>query len=145
MVRFVDEQLAATVSAADAAACLALCEASWPRLPVVLGRRTADRQATVALRVPPDLDALRGHFASLPIVPGVVQVAWALHFGHAELRTTTVLAGMDHVKFRRIVQPGHRLVLSVTWEPHRSSLSFQLGTRDELHSSGRLFLDTARA
>lgn len=112
---------------------------------MVLERRTAAQQATVGLRVPPDLDALRGHFASLPIVPGVVQVAWALHFGHAELRTTTVLAGMDHVKFRRIVQPGHRLVLSVAWEPHRSSLSFQLGTGDELYSSGRLFLDAARA
>lgn len=140
-----DEQFAEKVSAVDAAGCVALWEAPWPRLPVVLERRTAAQQATIALRVPPDLGALRGHFASVPIVPGVVHIAWALHFGHAELRTTTALTGMDHVKFRRIVQPGHRLVLSVTWESHRSSLSFQLGTRDELYSSGRLFLDAASA
>ena len=84
---------------------------------------------------------MRGHFPTLPIVPGAVHLAWAMHHARADLGAGGALAGMDHVKFRRIVQPGHRLILSITLQPRRDGLAFRLGTRDELFSSGRLFLD----
>lgn len=140
-MRLVDEQLAGALETTDAGGCLALFAAPWPDLPVVLDQDVAAAAARFELRVPPDLCALRGHFASLPIVPGVVQVAWALHFARAALGATAALSAMDHVKFRRIVQPGHRLTLSITPDARPGSLSFRLGMGDELFSGGRLFLE----
>jgi len=139
-VRFLDPGRADDVGGADAAGCLALFSAPWPDLPVILDRQADGATAQVVLRVPPDLRALRGHFAALPIVPGVVHLGWALHFARTELGVRGALAGMDQVKFRRIVQPGHRLVLSVRLEPQRGGLSFRLGTDEELFSAGRLAL-----
>lgn len=100
----------------------------------------APTRACIELRVPPDLRALRGHFAQIPIVPGVIHAAWALHFARTELGLRGRLEAMDNVKFRRIVRPGHQLSLSLDWDPARRSLCFTLAGDDGLHSSGRLVL-----
>ena len=139
-VRFVDAGLEREVAGADEGRCLALFGAPRPDLPVVLGYGVDAGTVQVELRVPPDLRALAGHFAALPIVPGVIHVAWALHFARAHLGVRGALAGMDQVKFRHIVQPGHRLTLSASWHPQRGELSFRLGTADTLFSAGRLVL-----
>jgi len=144
-VRFIDGSLAAALESADTAGCRALFDAPWPDLPVVLCRQVSDGRATVELRVPPDLRSLRGHFRSLPIVPGVVHLGWAMHVARTELGLRPALAGMDQVKFRRIVQPGAALVLSVSGDADRSCLAFRLGTASEMYSSGRLFLDGGHA
>lgn len=140
-VRFLDAQHADTLHEASLDRCLALFTAPWPDLPVVLGRESTATAAHVELRVPPDLRALRGHFAALPIVPGVVHLAWVLHHARTELGVSAAVTGMDQVKFRRIVQPGHRLTLSITLDTQRGSVSFRLGTADELFSGGRLVLE----
>lgn len=140
-VRFLDAGLAAAVDDEDADRCRALFAAPWADLPVLLDREVTATVAHVELRIPPDLRALRGHFPMLPVVPGAVHLAWVMHFARADLGVGGALAGMDQVKFRRIVQPGHRLILSITLQPRRDGLAFRLGTRDELFSSGRLFLD----
>jgi hypothetical protein len=144
-IRFLDLRHAEEIASAPPGHLVGLLLAPPPDLPVVLRRDVDAASVHVDLRVPPDLRALRGHFAALPIVPGVVHLAWALHFARADLGVTTALRGMDQVKFRRIVQPGHRLVLSVTLAPQRDILSFRLGRGDELFSAGRLYLDTGGA
>jgi len=144
-VRFLDAGLEREVAGADEGRCLALFGAPRPDLPVVLDREVDAVTVRVELRVPPDLRALAGHFAALPIVPGVIHVAWALHFARAALGVPGALVGMDQVKFRQIVQPGHRLTLSVTRHPQRGELSFRLGTADTLFSGGRLVLGACDA
>jgi len=144
-VRFVDAGLEREVAGADENHCLALFAAPRRDLPAVLHREVDAGAVRVELRVPPDLRALAGHFAALPIVPGVIHVAWALHFARADLGVTGALAGMDQVKFRHIVQPGHQLTLTVTWHPQRGELSFRLGTADTLFSGGRLVLEARDA
>jgi len=141
VVRFVDERFADLVASADPEGCLALFHAPWPDLPVVLDSHVSGTTASLELRIPPDLRALRGHFASLPIVPGVIHVAWALHFARTELGVPAVLEGMDHVKFRRIVQPGLVLHLSVTKDRNHGGIAFRLGAAEEVFSSGRLLLE----
>ena len=144
-VRFLDAGLEREVAGADEDRCLALFGAPRPDLPVVLDREVDAGTVRVGLRVPPDLRVLAGHFAALPIVPGVIHVAWALHFARTDLGVTGALAGMDQVKFRHIVQPGHRLTLSVTRHPQRGEISFRLGTADTLFSGGRLVLEARDA
>ena len=65
----------------------------------------------------------QGHFPELPIMPGVLQVeALAQTMGVYVARTDGMrdklglFAAIDECRFKRIVQPGDRLVLEVTME-----------------------------
>jgi len=65
----------------------------------------------------------QGHFPELPIMPGVLQVeALAQTMGVYVARTDGMrdklglFAAIDECRFKRIVQPGDRLVLEVTIE-----------------------------
>ncbi len=145
-VRFVDESRRAWLAAADARMLDEAWHASYPDHPVVLARhRRAAQEAEVKLRVPPDLRSLRGHFDRMPIVPGVIQIRWVLAQARSCLLLEGRVAGMDSVKFRRIVQPGHELDLSLLWQPQARRLRFELGSAAGLHSTGRLLLDAGHA
>jgi hypothetical protein len=145
-VRFVDASRFAWLASADPRTLYEAWHAPCPDYPVVLARRRrAAQEAEVRLRVPPDLRSLRGHFDRMPIVPGVIQIRWVLAQARACLRLDGWVAGMDLVKFRRIVQPGHELDLSLLWQPQARCLRFELGSSAGLQSSGRLLLEPNRA
>ncbi len=74
----------------------------------------------------------RGHFPGNPIFPGVLQVEALAQLGavailsQAEMRGKLALvAGLNNVKFRRLVQPGETLEMEV--EIIRSRQSFGVG------------------
>lgn len=145
-VRFVDASRLAWLAAADAPTLHEAWHARRPDYPVVLARhRRAVQEAEVTLRVPPDLSSLRGHFDRMPIVPGVIQIRWVLAQARSCLRLDGRAAGMDSVKFRRIVQPGHELDLSLLWQPRARCLRFELKSAAGPHSTGRLLLESGSA
>jgi 3-hydroxyacyl-[acyl-carrier-protein] dehydratase len=65
----------------------------------------------------------QGHFPSLPIMPGVMQVealaqTMAIYVAREEGFGDRIglFAGIDECRFKRVVQPGDRLTLEVTME-----------------------------
>jgi len=65
----------------------------------------------------------QGHFPSLPIMPGVLQVealaqTMAVYVARQEGMGDRIglFAGIDECRFKRMVQPGDRLTLEVTME-----------------------------
>ncbi len=65
----------------------------------------------------------QGHFPELPVMPGVLQVealaqTMAVYVARQERFGDRIglFAGIDDVRFKRIVQPGDRLTLEVTME-----------------------------
>jgi 3-hydroxyacyl-[acyl-carrier-protein] dehydratase len=65
----------------------------------------------------------QGHFPGLPVMPGVLQVealaqTMAVYVARTEGFGDRIglFAGIDEVRFKRIVQPGDRLTLEVTME-----------------------------
>lgn len=70
-------------------------------------------------------DFLRGHFPGFPVVPGVVlceiiaQSAGILVADHLRQGLTPLFAGIDSVRFRRMVRPGDRV--ETCCEPLRAS------------------------
>ncbi|MGH8783414.1 3-hydroxyacyl-ACP dehydratase FabZ [Paraburkholderia sp.] len=68
-----------------------------------------------------------GHFPKRPVMPGVLilealaQTAALLTFSgepHDPASTLYLFAGIDNARFRRVVEPGDRLILNVTFERH---------------------------
>lgn len=87
-------------------------------------------QRAVALRhVGPDEDYFRGHFPGNPIMPGVLQVEALAQAGAVaalslpENKGRLVLfAGIDGVRFKRIVKPGETLRLEVEMTKMRGAI-----------------------
>lgn len=145
-VRFVDPAAAIGLAAAGEADLPARYEAPRPDLPVILGQEpTGPSRTRFRLRVPPDLRALEGHFPDIPVVPGMIQVGWAVSLARSALGVDGALAGIPAIKFRRIVQPGREFSLSLDWDAPRRELLFSLSSDDCTHSAGRLVVGVAHA
>jgi hypothetical protein len=104
-----------------------------PQLPTVLARvpgpqapgagegpaRIRGLALTLALTLAldPDLLAFQGHFPGDPILPGVVQVDWAIRFGTEAFGPLGRFCGLDQVKFLGLIRPGERVELQLGWAP----------------------------
>ena len=109
-----------------------------PREPVLLGERQQDGAWTLDLHVPPGLVYFAGHFPQVPVLPGVVQVGWALAFGAQRFGTSTRCQVMDALKFQRLLRPGDRVDLTLRYDTARHTLHFAYRRGDTAYSSGRL-------
>lgn len=84
------------------------------------------------LRVPHALAHFAGHFPGLPILPGVVQVDWAMRLAGEWLPDVRALASVEQLKFLAPVPPGALLELALTHDAARRRVAFawRLGARD---------------
>ncbi len=100
-------------------------------------------EAVLELGLPTDHPAFAGHFPDQPILPGVVQVDWAVRLA-AELLGTERLAATDlQVKFRRVIQPLKPLSLTLRVDRSKGTLSFEYRCDGEIASTGRIKLEEA--
>jgi 3-hydroxymyristoyl/3-hydroxydecanoyl-(acyl carrier protein) dehydratase len=110
-------------------------------LPDILDVDLTDDQAVLSLAVPEHLAVFDGHFPGNPILPGVVQIDWALRLAVVHLGLTDPVARDFQVKFRRIVPPGVRLALTLRHDRIKRALAFEYRIGDEVASSGRVRLE----
>jgi len=141
-VRLLDPEQTKDVVRASSNSLRAIFSAPRPSHPIRLGTiARADSEASLSLRVPPDLRSIEGHFDRMPIVPGAVQIGWAIHHAAEAFKITRPrLAGLNMVKFRRVLQPGHQIELSLHWHAPHSTLSFRIDSGLGVHTSGRILL-----
>ncbi|SEI25505.1 AMP-binding protein [Pseudomonas asplenii] len=123
----------------------ALLQAPRPKAPQVLEQRETDGEWLLQLAVPPDLAYFSGHFPVTPVLPGVVQVDWALELGRERLELPEKFAGMEVLKFQQLVRPGDRIELSLRFDQERSKLYFAFRNGEAACSSGRIVLEPAHA
>ena len=81
------------------------------------------------LRVPYDMAIFRGHFPCAPIVPGVMQVGWAVELARAHGLADGPLTGIGAAKFRRVLRPGMRLVARVGRGARPGQVQFRYNVR----------------
>lgn len=79
--------------------------------PDILAVRAALERCEIDLMVPAGLPCFDGHFPGRAVLPGVTQVDWAWRLGTRYLGLEGGFAGLKGLKFRRIVEPGTRLLL----------------------------------
>jgi acyl-coenzyme A synthetase/AMP-(fatty) acid ligase/3-hydroxymyristoyl/3-hydroxydecanoyl-(acyl carrier protein) dehydratase len=112
-----------------------------PKAPQVLEQIESEGEWSLQLSVPPDLAYFSGHFPKAPVLPGVVQVEWALNLGRQLLNLGGAFAGMEVLKFQQLVRPGDEIQLHLRFDPERNKLYFAYRNDTATCSSGRILLD----
>ncbi|MDM5135099.1 hydroxymyristoyl-ACP dehydratase [Aeromonas salmonicida] len=107
-------------------------------LPTVLGSETLADGVRLHLRLDPELSWFAGHFPGAPLLPGVTQIHWVMHYATSRLNLELPFHGLDQLKFQRPLRPGAECSLSLQWQPQKDQLVFSYALGDELASSGRV-------
>jgi len=114
-----------------------------PKAPQVLAQVEADGEWSLQLAVPPDLAYFSGHFPTAPVLPGVVQVDWALSLGQQLMTLRGKFAGMEVLKFQQLIRPGDEIQLHLRFDSARSKLYFTYRDETATCSSGRILLEAS--
>lgn len=120
---------------------LALLE-ERPRFPSV---RVLERDAArtlLELTVPANLLYFDGHFSVAPVLPGVVQVDWAIHYGRQYLGVEPGFKGINALKFQQMIRPEQPVQLELVHEAAKAQLHFRYFSDAGAHASGRILLKT---
>ncbi|WP_434699329.1 AMP-binding protein [Pseudomonas sp. D1-1] len=118
----------------------ALLMAPRPKAPEVLDQGETDGEWNLRLAVPPDLAYFSGHFPTAPVLPGVVQVDWALNLGRQLMELPPRFVGMEVLKFQQLVRPGDEIQLHLRFDRERGKLYFTYRNDTAACSSGRIVL-----
>lgn len=125
-----------------------LLAAPRPSRAITLGETEREGRWKLSLLLPLELTQFDGHFPQAPVLPGVLQIAWALALAAPRMGTTMRCRDMKSLKFQRLLHPGDRVDLNMHLdharaEAHGATLHFEYRV-DGIHcSSGRLLVGLA--
>jgi hypothetical protein len=98
---------------------------AWPRLrPDFCAPQRDGDTLRFAFSVPFELAIFRGHFPTVPIVPGALLTGWALELAREHCGWQYGAACASTLKFRRIVQPGLAYALQLVLSAAGRTLEF---------------------
>ena len=97
-----------------------------------------ENQVTLSIQAPAELLYFQGHFQQAPVLPGVVQINWAIHYAQQYFSMPPHFAGMEAIKFQQIARPEQPLTLELSYNPDKQKLSFSYRSATASHSSGRI-------
>ncbi|HAW61483.1 MAG TPA: AMP-binding protein, partial [Pseudomonas sp.] len=119
----------------------ALLLAPRPREPERMQQQWQDDHWQIELRVPLDLAHFSGHFPRTPVLPGVVQIEWAMNLARELIDDLPPrFGGMEVLKFQQLARPGDHLELSLRFDHARGKLYFAYHNAGNPCSSGRILL-----
>ena len=110
-------------------------------LPKILMRRDDARHTELDIEVTDDNPWFAGHFPEMAILPGVVQIGWAVHFAYAVHGLGPGVRTLEQVKFKRPILPGARLTLTLKVDPPAHKLRYEYKDAEHSYSSGTLLFE----
>ncbi len=106
-------------------------------LPTILDSQVNRNKASFKLYVNEDLAYFQGHFNDFALVPGVVQIGWALKLASVYKREL-IFGAMDKVKFTHPITPNTQLSLDLELPKDSTLLSFKYFNNLQQFSSGKI-------
>lgn len=106
--------------------------------PIVKLLRRDENCAEFELIWPLNLRYFEGHFPESPILPGIVQVDWAIKTGRQFFALPDKFRAMHALKFQHVILPESLVNLKLDYDQKKSCLSFSYLSPAKQHSSGRI-------
>ena len=102
------------------------------------------QQIEVILHLDPSLFWFSGHFAVQPLLPGVAQMDWVMHYATTLLAPGWRFHSIQNVKFQAPLLPENTVTLTLSWQEARQILTFSYQRHDgdarHTASSGKIRL-----
>ncbi len=112
-------------------------------LPRILARRQDASHSELDLEVSADCPWFEGHFPIQTILPGVVQIGWAVHFACELHGLQPNVSALEQIKFKRPILPGARLTLHLTPDAGGRRLRYEYRDATTSYSTGILNFGSA--
>ena len=109
--------------------------------PEIVRESIAPTRAEFEITVPEELFYLQGHFPQQPILPGVIQVHWAVMLAAARLGVEPSFKGFEALKFHRVIKPLTPLKLTLEKVEETGKLRFSYQSDLGIHSQGRIVFE----
>ncbi|MCW5752388.1 MAG: hypothetical protein KIT81_14710 [Alphaproteobacteria bacterium] len=107
----------------------------WPE---ILSRSRTGNVLALSLFVPGRLLYFQGHFPEAPILPGIVQLHWAVELAREAFALGQSAPVAVQVKYRNVIRPEARLDLELRFDPARRRLGFAYREGERPCASGQL-------
>lgn len=107
--------------------------------PQVVASQIQEDAAVIELRIPDDLTYFDGHFDRIAVVPGVVQIQWAVHYARQYLAVSESFSHMDAIKFKELMLADQTLTLELALRRQPLKLEFRYHADGGEFSSGRIY------
>jgi acyl-CoA synthetase (AMP-forming)/AMP-acid ligase II/3-hydroxymyristoyl/3-hydroxydecanoyl-(acyl carrier protein) dehydratase len=112
-----------------------------PRLPRVALLEQQGDKVLLEVTVPARLFYFDGHFAQAPVLPGVVQLDWAIHFGRQYFALGAQFRAIHALKFQQVIRPEAPVLLELLHDSAKSSLAFRFYSDAGSHAGGRILFE----
>ena len=117
----------------------------FPIVESVCHSEEESQEVRLWLHMPVELEHFAGHFEDMPILPGVIQVDWAVHFAKKHLKWAEAweegFSSIEKLKFLAPIFPEFKLELRLKWHSKTCCLEFAYLTPQRTYSTGRLLFD----
>lgn len=104
--------------------------------PLTLLHQTA-QQIGLQLDICADIHWFAGHFPDAPVLPGVTQLDWAVHYSRQYFPQLAQVQAVEVLKFQQMIRPGQQLQLLLEHSAERTTL-FSYSLNGNKVASGRL-------
>ncbi|MDO5685880.1 MAG: AMP-binding protein [Neisseria sp.] len=129
------------IAAADVQAAFA----AFPEVPDWQQQADTENDETVFMgTVPVDLLYFGGHFATFPLVPGVIELRWVLDLARqADLLPAAAISRIENLKYQHFLRPNDTAYITLRFDAARGKLHFQCRNQHAVCASGRVAFDEA--
>ena len=88
--------------------------------------------------LPENLLYFDGHFDEIKVLPGVVQLHWAINLACENLGISGTFGGVDSMKFMRLIQPKQIVRLNIQYDAEKNVIDFTYRDEGQKLSMGKV-------
>ncbi len=105
--------------------------------PDVKGIRRSDEGIEIDLFIPGEIMYFEGHFPDLPVLPGIVQLDWAVIEARRHFGLSAPVTNVQNLKFRKLLRPNTDVTLTLRHRAEDDRFIFEYRDGETVYSSGR--------
>lgn len=91
--------------------------------------------------MPLDLVYFGGHFATFPLVPGVVELQWVRNLIAPKPWSKQRIIRIENLKYQQFIRPHDEVSVALKYDEGKNKLSFKINNGEHPCASGRIVFE----